>query len=260
MARRVINTFWDRKTRNDINDNFKELYDDVGNIAGSITDDIYEEIRQDVKLNWKNPVDTLSDLPADAETGDTRMVRESVDGVSPIYRYNGSDWIEIQEINATAITEVESRLQSEIDKKETPAGSQEKVDTLDSKVSGKIDTLESTLNELKDEAVTVVESGTNDEGHYIRWSDGKQECWGMSVSQTTTVSAGNIFRSEVGKVTFPKPFSGAYPIYASASASGIGRWANVTNIVTTDANVYQFSTISSQGNYAAFVYAIGRWK
>lgn len=29
MARRVISTFWDRKTRNDINDNFKELYDGV---------------------------------------------------------------------------------------------------------------------------------------------------------------------------------------------------------------------------------------
>ena len=27
MARRVIDTFWDRKTRNDINDNFKELYE-----------------------------------------------------------------------------------------------------------------------------------------------------------------------------------------------------------------------------------------
>src|SRR5699024_2234285 len=27
MARRVIDTFWDRKTRNDINDNFEELYE-----------------------------------------------------------------------------------------------------------------------------------------------------------------------------------------------------------------------------------------
>src|SRR5699024_2501830 len=163
-------------------------------------------------------------------------------------------------INATVITEVESRLQSEIDKKETPAGSQEKVDTLDSKVSGKIDTLESTLNELKDEAVTVVESGTNDEGHDIRWSDGKQECWGMSVSQTTTVAAGNIFRSEAGKITFPKSFSGAYPIHVDAFSTGVGRWANVTSATPTEANIYQFSTISSQGNYAAFAHAVGRWK
>src|SRR5699024_8232990 len=27
MARKVIDTFWDRKTRNDINDNFEELYE-----------------------------------------------------------------------------------------------------------------------------------------------------------------------------------------------------------------------------------------
>ena len=35
MARKVIDTFWDRKTRNDINDNFKELYEGLtGDIDG----------------------------------------------------------------------------------------------------------------------------------------------------------------------------------------------------------------------------------
>ena len=35
MARRVIDTFWDRKTRNDINDNFEELYGEMnGEVAG----------------------------------------------------------------------------------------------------------------------------------------------------------------------------------------------------------------------------------
>lgn len=36
MARRIIDTFWDRKTRNDINDNFEELYDNLISEIGPI--------------------------------------------------------------------------------------------------------------------------------------------------------------------------------------------------------------------------------
>src|SRR5699024_11649473 len=108
-------------------------------VAGKITDDVYEEIRNDVKLNWKEPVDKVGNLADEAETGDTRMVKEMKDGVSPVYRYSGSEWIEIQGIDATAITEVDERLQAEIDKKETPEGAQEKADTAEANAKEEID-------------------------------------------------------------------------------------------------------------------------
>src|SRR5699024_6706285 len=88
MSRRNIGTALDRENLNNHNDNYEELYNQFNDVAGKITDDVYEEIRNDVKLNWKEPVDTVGNLPDDAETGDTRMVKEMKDGVSPVYRYS----------------------------------------------------------------------------------------------------------------------------------------------------------------------------
>src|SRR5699024_1246403 len=129
MSRRNIGTALDRENLNNHNDNYEELYNQFNDVAGKITDDVYEEIRNDVKLNWREPVDTVGDRPDDAETGDTRMVRESVEGVGPVYSYRGSDWIEIAGLVGTAMTEVEERLQADIDNKETPEGAQEKAHT-----------------------------------------------------------------------------------------------------------------------------------
>lgn len=39
MARRPIGTLWDRHTRNDINDNFKELYEGV---VSEISEDVQD--------------------------------------------------------------------------------------------------------------------------------------------------------------------------------------------------------------------------
>lgn len=43
MARKVIDTFWDRETRNDINENFKELYEDY---YGGFVEDVKSEINE----------------------------------------------------------------------------------------------------------------------------------------------------------------------------------------------------------------------
>src|SRR5690625_777198 len=42
MARREIDAFWDRKTRNDLNENFKELYDKDDNIQQQVNDLVLE--------------------------------------------------------------------------------------------------------------------------------------------------------------------------------------------------------------------------
>src|SRR5699024_7239374 len=64
--------------------------------------------------NWKEPVDTIDDLPTDAEEGDTRMVVEGVEGVSEVYRYTDNEWLKIQKFDATAINELDSRLTSQL--------------------------------------------------------------------------------------------------------------------------------------------------
>src|SRR5699024_11647503 len=50
MARRVIDTFWDRKTRNDINDNFKELYDDNKKTNDTIDTLVLESGKSDLEV------------------------------------------------------------------------------------------------------------------------------------------------------------------------------------------------------------------
>ena len=261
MAQKPILTAWDRDNRNNMESNFTELYGDVGNITGKITDEIYSEIRNDVKLNWREPVDMFEDLPEEAETGDTRMVREKTDDdVSPVYRYSGSEWIRVQEIDSTVITEVDERLQSEINKKETPEGSQSKVDVAIEETKDYTDALDEKVFGDASAIEKVVEMGSNDKGSYIRWSSGKQECWGMNVSQATSNTSGTIFSSDAGRVEYPLSFDSTHPIHVDAHVKSLGKWANAAIPQSTYVNVYQYGTVRTDTTFTTSVRAVGRWK
>lgn len=258
--RKIIGTLWNRVTRNDINDNFEELYDDVGNITGKITDEVYEEIRNDVKLNWKEPVDTVGDLPSNAETGDTRMVRATVNGVSPVYRYDGSRWVEIQQIDSTAITEVDERLQAEIDKKETPAGAQEKADAAELNAKSAVTALENEIMDDDSEVLKVVESGSNANGRFIRYSDGTQMCWHRGLKMATDTVQGNIFRSTTATWTFPREFVDNN-ISVSATSETYAQWADLGGGPFSDrVAIVHFSGRSNDTSYNTNMFAVGRWK
>ncbi len=98
-------------TLNKSNRMFHELYGVVYDLVGTITEEVFEQIIDGSKLTWNDPVDSFNDLPTEADEGETRMVRET----GKIYRFSGTEWMEIQEIDATAINEVESRLNTKID-------------------------------------------------------------------------------------------------------------------------------------------------
>ena len=110
MARKDIGNKIDRENRNAHNDNYKELYKEVNDFKGSITDELYERIIDGAKLNWKEPVASQSDLPSSATEGDTRMARDT----GKVYRYDGSKWVEIQQIDAGPVNELDSRLTSQL--------------------------------------------------------------------------------------------------------------------------------------------------
>jgi hypothetical protein len=256
MSRRLISTFWDRITRNNINDNFEELYSGIGNISGKITDEIYDEIRNSVNLNWKEPVDVFDDLPSGAETGDTRMTR----GNGTVYRYDGSRWIEIQKFNPDAINEVDNRLQAEIDKKETPEAAQAKADKAENNATDYADQLEGKVFGDSSDVVKIVERVSNDNGQCIRWSDGRQECF-MEVSQNASEKTGGIYKSNSTTINFPKNFDSKYPIHVGAQVLSINRWANATTARSSTVNVMQYSSINSgESSFKTQVYAVGRWK
>jgi|SRR5690625_3475115 len=113
MARKEINAIFNDNELNKMNSNFKELYDEFGNVVATVTEKAFDKIVDSAKINWGEPVDTFDDLPSNASNSETRMTRD--DG--KIYRYDGSIWREIQDIDPTAINEVDSRLSTSLAEK-----------------------------------------------------------------------------------------------------------------------------------------------
>lgn len=110
MARKEIGSIFDRNNRNNMNDNFKELYEDIDKYQSKITDKVYSEIVDSAKLDWKEPVTTYSSLPTTSIIGETRMTRDT----GKVYRFDGDNWVEIQQIDAGPVNEVDSRLSSQL--------------------------------------------------------------------------------------------------------------------------------------------------
>src|SRR5690625_4553140 len=108
---------WNRLERNKINENWDIIEGSYNDVVGQITDEVVGHLIDSAKLIWKEPVDTVEDLPANAEVGETRMVQEAdPDGISYVYRYDGENWEKIQEIDVTLVNEVDSRLSDKIEK------------------------------------------------------------------------------------------------------------------------------------------------
>src|SRR5690625_4628007 len=104
---------WNRLERNKINENWNIIEGSYNDVVGQITDEVVGNLIDSAKLDWKEPVDSFGDLPSRADEGDTRMVR-SGDKAGKVYRFDGSNWVEIQEINPTPINEVDNRLTQQL--------------------------------------------------------------------------------------------------------------------------------------------------
>src|SRR5699024_7602211 len=107
----------DRSAKNGENDNWdiiegevRAIGDRVDNFVDEVSDVAFDKVVDNVKLNWKEPVDNFSDLPSNAQKGDTRMDRST----GKVYRYDGTKWVEIQQIDAGPVNEVDARLTSQI--------------------------------------------------------------------------------------------------------------------------------------------------
>src|SRR5699024_3817213 len=117
VAQRIIKGPVDDNSLNSTNHNFTELYDGkrkanerINNIVDEMSDEAFNKVVNSAKLDWDTMVEKHSDLPSDAETGTTIGVKE--DGL--VYRYDGSKWVDIYEINLNPISEVDDRLSSQL--------------------------------------------------------------------------------------------------------------------------------------------------
>src|SRR5699024_8030766 len=108
-------TNWNRDERNKTNENWDEIEGNYNNVVGNVSDKAFDKVVDSAKLNWKEPVANVASLPTNDENGTARQVRDT----GKVYRFNGTDWIEVQDYDATAINEVDSRLSAQLADKAT---------------------------------------------------------------------------------------------------------------------------------------------
>lgn len=139
VARKEIGIPLDRNNRNNHNDNFKELYDDFNNVVEKVSKEAFDQVIEGSKIDWSQMVESVSDLPSDADTGDAKGVKSD----NKIYRFDGTDWIPIAEINLNPISEVDDRLTSQLAEKVSS-----QYETLSIYVPSNYPDLQSAVNEM----------------------------------------------------------------------------------------------------------------
>src|SRR5699024_6846795 len=85
------------------------------NVVKTVSDKAFDKVVDSARLDWDTMVNKKSDLPSDAKKGTTIGVKED----SLVYRYDGSKWVDIYEINLNPISEVDDRLSSQLAETDT---------------------------------------------------------------------------------------------------------------------------------------------
>ncbi|PAD17414.1 tail fiber domain-containing protein [Shouchella clausii] len=96
-----------------INSHFGLLNGKFSNAIDEVSERAFDKVVDRAKIDWLSPVDTFDDLAKtypDAKEGQTVMVRDT----GKIYRMSDGVWREIQDIDPTAINEVDARLTENI--------------------------------------------------------------------------------------------------------------------------------------------------
>lgn len=94
-------------------ENFQELAKGFNDAVETVSNKAFDKVVGAAKIEWLPPVNTFEDLETtypDVVEGKTVMTRDS----GKIYRFDGENWIEIQNIDPSAINEVENRLTAEL--------------------------------------------------------------------------------------------------------------------------------------------------
>lgn len=94
-------------------ENFQELAKGFNDAVETVSNKAFDKVLGAAKIEWLSPVNTFKDLETtypDVVEGKTVMTRDS----GKIYRFDGENWIEIQNIDPSAINEVDNRLTAEL--------------------------------------------------------------------------------------------------------------------------------------------------
>lgn len=111
---------------------------------------------------------------------------------------------------------------------------------------------------------SVVESGSNSNGNWIKYSDGTMICWRQETvtDQAINTAYGSLFQG-ARNYTYPIPFSSQPSVTCTSFQYGTGAsWGTVVNVSTTTVVLRGFDAFSrATGENCTIGYiAIGKWK
>lgn len=182
---KTVNIDTTRTLRNTLNSNFKdiesdfkEVKKDFDNAVEIVSDRAFNKVVDAAKIEWLPPVNTYSDLAKtypNASEGKTVMTRDS----GKVYRYNGTSWVEIQDIDPTVINEVDRRLAAQFKNKIQTVNTQ-----IQSVASGSPKGAYPTLSALQ----TAFPNGNNN--IYVVTEDGNWYFW-----NGTAWTSGGVYQS-----------------------------------------------------------------
>jgi hypothetical protein len=105
----------------------------------------------------------------------------------------------------------------------------------------------------------IVDSGSNANGNWVKYSDGTMICWNRTVSQLgTTTASGQLFMSDIATWTFPVSFS-SLPIVTPRAYGSSVRWGVLVGEAVGSATLRIMSTTSSATVSDIGAIAVGRW-
>lgn len=110
----------------------------------------------------------------------------------------------------------------------------------------------------------ITESGSNENGSYIKFDDGTMICYGrITKTLAITIPFGTLFRNDNDTliIEYPVQFYNTAPALSVAnSGSQTVFFANQTNLTTLNAKMYAMRPTSVTANLLVDWQAIGRWK
>jgi len=103
----------------------------------------------------------------------------------------------------------------------------------------------------------IIETGTNAAGRYIKYADGKLECWGYPGSIDQTV-ANTAYSTTFG---LPATFVGSYAVFSNISSVNVANifygYSRASSLTGATYSIIQCWSVVQTYTYS--VYAIGRW-
>lgn len=105
---------------------------------------------------------------------------------------------------------------------------------------------------------SIIESGSNSNGDFIKFYDGTMICWGTGSSRTTSVAYGALYRSTTVWLNYAQTFS-SVPSTVIVDAIGQSMMGGTNSVAASRCSAYIMSPVN--GDTATLRYlAIGKWR